>query len=240
MDPQIQQLVTAGFRGPATPLADGDIEAVAQTVLGCDPLHLRAVLAVETDGHGFDVYGRPKMLFEPHRFYAALVAHGTLAQVQLAEREGIAYRVWGAHPYPADSYPHLIAACAIDGQAALESASWGIGQVMGSNFTLAGCTSAADMVSAAMASGRQQIAMMARFIVRAGLQYPLQRGDWAGFARGYNGAGYARDHYDSRLEAYVRSHDRAPAVAAALPTPPSDPADALNGAELAAVAPHAT
>lgn len=27
----------------------------------------------------------------------------------------------------------------------------------------------------------------------------LQRHDWAGFARGYNGAGYKRNNYDEKL-----------------------------------------
>jgi hypothetical protein len=40
---------------------------------------------------------------------------------------------------------------------------------------------------------------MARFIKAAGLQDELQNKNWAGFAKGYNGPGYAQNNYDGKL-----------------------------------------
>jgi hypothetical protein len=46
---------------------------------------------------------------------------------------------------------------------------------------------------------------MANFIKSAGLLDNLQEKDWAGFARGYNGPGYAKNSYDVKLElAYMK------------------------------------
>ncbi|MCP1548506.1 MULTISPECIES: N-acetylmuramidase domain-containing protein [Methylorubrum] len=42
---------------------------------------------------------------------------------------------------------------------------------------------------------------MVRFIVTNGLDDELRRHDWAGFARSYNGASYAKHGYHNKLAA---------------------------------------
>lgn len=60
---------------------------------------------------------------------------------------------------------------------------------------------------------------MARFIARAGLADALRARDWPAFARGYNGPGYRRNAYDTKLaKAYARY---AVAYAAAPPPAPA-------------------
>lgn len=159
---------------------------------------VRAVVDVETgDGSGFDSKRRLKMLFEPHVFYRELGE----AKRAVAINAGIASRKWGEIRYPKDSYPRLLAAMKIDRTAALRSASWGLGQIMGFNHKLAGWASVDDMLTAFMADEENQLRGMINFIVTEHLDDELRRHDWAGFARGYNGAGYRQNQYDTKLAA---------------------------------------
>jgi hypothetical protein len=187
------------FTGAARKLDLSEIESIA-TDLGVEPAAFRAVIAVEAAGSGFDKAGRPKALFERHHFYKHLKdAPGLRAN---AEAEGLAYAKWGTKPYPKGSdgvYAEIVRACAIDEEAALLSTSWGLGQIMGSNYKLAGCASVREMVSEACASEAGQVRQMASFIKNAGLQDELQKKNWAAFARGYNGPGYAKNAYDVKL-----------------------------------------
>jgi len=168
-------------------LTDQDIADVARH-LGVELAAFRAVILTETRGSGFDHDGRPKMLFEPHIFYRLLAAQKPDA-LDGAVTDDLAYQHWGAEPYPPDSYPRLLDAVDVGQELALQSASWGIGQVLGSNHKLAGYDSAVAMVADACASERSQLAQMAAYIAATGLGPALRRRDWAAFAAGYNGRG---------------------------------------------------
>lgn len=185
------------FQGHAKRLESLDISRIAATI-GCGEDHLHAVMEVETRGGGFDRHGRIKMLFEPHVFYREL---GEGVKRDQAVREGLAYRRWGQERYPSDSYPRLHKAMQIDSVAALRSCSWGLGQIMGFNAALAGYSNAEAMVEAFRDDEDTHLAAMVQFIVSSGLDDDLRRQDWRGFARGYNGAGYERHGYHTRLKA---------------------------------------
>lgn len=165
--------------------------------LGVGEDEVRAVVEVETGGAGFDAQGRLKMLFEPHVFYRELGE----GKRRLAEAQGLAYPKWGAKPYPRDSYPRLIAASKIDRPAALRSASWGLGQIMGFNAKVAGYPDAEAMISQFAADEEFQLRGMISFIASEGLADDLRRHDWVGFARGYNGPKAAAHNYAGRLAA---------------------------------------
>lgn len=189
------------FTGAARKLEPSEIDQIAAD-LGVEPAAFRAVITVEAAGSGFDKAGRPKALFERHHFYKHLKdAPGLQAN---AEAEGLAYPKWGTKPYPKGSdavYAEIERACAIDEEAALLSTSWGLGQIMGSNYKLAGCASVEAMVSEACESEAGQVRQMASFIRNAGLQDELAAKNWAGFAKGYNGPQYAQNQYDQKLAA---------------------------------------
>jgi hypothetical protein len=57
------------------------------------------------------------------------------------------------------------------------------------------------MVTASMNSEDDQLAGMANFLRSIGLNDALADHDWRSFARGYNGQDFARNQYDTRLEA---------------------------------------
>lgn len=189
-----------GFRGAAVRLDDLDLPRIGARIgVGEDEIH--AFMDVEAAGSGFDTAGRPKMLFEPHVFYRNLTG---AARAQ-AEVKGLAYRVWKRGAYPADSYPRLEQAIAIDETAALKAASWGLGQVLGENFAAASFDSPQAMVRAMMGGEAAQLEASIAFIEANGLDDELRRHDWSAFARGYNGPGYATHGYHTKLAAaYAR------------------------------------
>lgn len=222
----------ANFKGRAAHLGPNDVLNAAM-IVGTDPAHLAAVIEVETAGSGFDSVGRPKMLFEPHCFYA-LLPTGSLRE--LAVTKGVACEHWGGR-YPPDSYPMLTEAVLIDAHAALMSASWGLGQIMGSHYAAVGQPSVEAMVAAACDSESAQLKQLVYFL-RGRLATLLWNRNWTGFARAYNGPGQV-DVYAARLEAaYTRQvlQGRTPVI----PLPPGPPpptieaasSDDLNGREL--------
>lgn len=198
----------AGFKGRAKRLQAIDIPRIGR-LIGVGEDEIRAVLEVETAGGGFDAQGRPRMLFEPHVFWREL---GDVPKRTAAASTGLAYPKWGAAPYPDDSYPRLALALKIDANAALRSASWGIGQIMGFNHRAAGYASPGDMVAAFCDSEAAGLEAMVRFIESEGLDDELRRHDWSAFARGYNGAGYVHHGYHTRLARAFERWRRIPDV----------------------------
>lgn len=193
------------FAGKAIRLDSLDISRIADTI-GCGEDHLHAVMEVETRGGGFDSKGRIKMLFEPHVFYRELSG----ASRQKAVSLGLAYKRWGTRPYPRDSYPLLFSAMEIDPEAALRSCSWGLGQIMGFNCKLAGYATATAMVKNFVDDEAVHLAAMVEFIVSSSLDDELRAEDWRGFARGYNGSGYAKHGYHTKLKAAFDKWQRIP------------------------------
>ena len=191
------------FKGAAAQLELSDLAVISEDA-GIELAALRAVVAVEAAGSGFDKEGRPKILFEPHIFWRLLDPEDR----EDARSEGLAYPKWGEQPYPKGSdaqYERLIDAMEYDPTAALQSCSWGMGQVMGSNHKMVGFATVEEMVFACMDSEANQVRMMVNFIKNAKLMTAIQNHDWAAFARGYNGPGYAKNAYDVKLaQAYDR------------------------------------
>ncbi|MCJ8140230.1 N-acetylmuramidase family protein [Falsirhodobacter halotolerans] len=201
--------MTHRFQGRAVRLNDYDLPEIG-ALIGVGEDEIRAVIEVETAGGGFDAKGRPRMLFEPHVFWRELPE----AKRRGAERAGLAYPKWGEKPYPRDSYPRLVMAMMLDPVAALRSCSWGLGQIMGFNHKAAGYPTAQAMVAAFMDSEPAQLEAMVRFIQSEGLDDELRRHDWSAFARGYNGAGYARHGYHTRLAAAYAKWAKVPDLVA--------------------------
>lgn len=213
------------FNGTATPRSPEGIARAAK-VIGCEEAALRAVMAVEAAGSGFDHKGRPKMLYEPHVFFRELGQGPTRDK---AVARGLAYPKWGTKPYPRDSYPRLIDAIRLDETCALRSASWGLPQIMGSNHKLAGFAAVRDMVLMFCKGEDEQLEAMARFIAaNRGMGPALRAKDWTRFAKLYNGAGYAKNSYDKKLaQSYAvwaaaakRASKPAVTPVAAVPAPP--------------------
>ena len=182
------------FVGTALPLQRDGLTAAA-THIGVDPAVLWSVVLVETAGCGFLPDRRPDILFERHIFSSRTGRRFD------ASHPGISGSPGGYGPAGAHQYERLEEAIACDRRVALESASWGLGQVMGFNAVLAGFHDAVDMVSQMMRSENEQILGMASFMRETGSHTALQHRDWTAFARRYNGPGFATNRYDEKLAA---------------------------------------
>jgi len=74
--------MTLAFKGAAKRIDDIDLPKLgAQIGVGEDELH--AFIEAETRGSGFDPQGRPKILFERHKFYKYLPKEKRAAAVKL-------------------------------------------------------------------------------------------------------------------------------------------------------------
>jgi hypothetical protein len=175
---------------------------------GWEPAALLAVIEIESAGKVFaTVDGRkePMIRFEGHYFDKRLSAQ----KREIARAKGLSSPKAGAVANPssqAGRWALLNRAIEIDAKAALESVSWGLGQVMGSHWEWVGYSSVADMVNVARSGVPGQIDLMVRYIDKAGLSSAIKRRDWAAFARGYNGPDYKRYGYDTKLATAYRRH----------------------------------
>lgn len=187
-------MIPPNFVGAGLPRTAAGIAAAAK-LIGCDPLVVRAVIDVETGGSGFLADRRPKILFERHHFSAATGGKFDAAHPDISSPHP------GGYVGGAGEYDRLGAALALDRTAALASASWGLPQIMGENYRIAGFDTVDAMVETFCISEDLQLGSMASFIVRAGLADELCREDFAAFARRYNGPSYSANDYDRRLAA---------------------------------------
>lgn len=186
-----------------------DFRAAAEPY-GIDPLYLMAVAEVESAGHGFLDDGRPKILFEGHIFWRRLRAKKLNPEsllVLFPDAGDILYPQWTRIYYigGAGEHDRLKRAVQIGGLAAYESASWGKFQVMGYHARRLGYEDAQDMAGEMYQGEAQHLDAFVRYCKAYGLLDDLQRQDHAGFARGYNGPGFAKNRYDEKIEqAYGR------------------------------------
>lgn len=186
--------MTLTFKGAAKRLDDLDLPRLGALIgVGEDEIH--AFLDVETRGSGFDPQGRPVILFERHKFYKYVPA----SKRTQAVNAGLASKSPGGYGKESEQYGKLLRAIAIDRQAALYSCSWGLAQIMGFNHKLAGFDTVEAMVSAFMADEEAHLQAAVTFIKNTGIDDELRAHNWAGFAKGYNGANYRINAYDTKL-----------------------------------------
>src|ERR1700704_2753875 len=118
------------FQGTALALSSEGLAAVAGS-LGVHAPEIWAVLAVETKGCGYLPDRRPQILYERHIFHR--LTQGRFDDGDVSDLTPGGYGSRGAQ-----QYDRLAKAIERDRRAALQSASWGIGQIMGENYELAG------------------------------------------------------------------------------------------------------
>ena len=179
------------FQGNAFALSSDGLAAVSSN-LGVHAPEIWTVLAVETSGCGFLPDRRPQILYERHIFHR--LTQGRYDDGDISDPQPGGYGARGAQ-----QYDRLAKAIARDRISALASASWGIGQIMGENYQLAGFPDVEQMVAAMSESEDDQLTAMGTFLIKSRLHLPLQAHDWSSFARGYNGANYLINRYDVRL-----------------------------------------
>lgn len=180
--------------------------------LGVEAPALKAVAEVESAGSGFlPNSSRPKVLFEGHVF------HRLTGGVFASDYPNLSYAKWDRSKYSgslAGEWERLNGASQLNRPAALQSASWGMFQIMGFNYAYCGCADVEAFVALQHAGVDQQVECFARFIARPPFLPALKKKDWEKFAAAYNGPGHAKNNYVEKLEkAYVRALTGEPAAA---------------------------
>lgn len=182
----------------------------AANSLGVDIASIKAVAEVESRGAGFLPDGRPVILFERHKFHKYTQGLFSADHPDISNPKAGGYSkgrtldIIGAR-----EYERFDKAYGLDPVAAMKSASWGKFQIMDFNYEAAGFRSVYGFVEAMKVSEDEQLKAFVNFVKANRLTDKLKRRDWAGFARGYNGADYKINQYDTKLAAAYRKHSKA-------------------------------
>lgn len=185
-------------------LTDEDY-ARAASQLGCEIAAIKAVAEVESGPYGaFLANGEPVILFERHLF-SRLTKHKFDNS-----HPDLSNPVAGGYGKVSSQHARLAAAAELDRDAALQSASWGRFQVLGSNWQSLGYESLQAFVNAMYAGEAGHLDSFVRFVIANNLTQHLQHRDWAKFARGYNGPAFRKYKYDSKLAAAYAKHRSGP------------------------------
>lgn len=199
-----------------TELTEQDFQDAAKE-LGCSVAQIRAVFEVEASGSGWfndvraDILALdgpggfidgalPKILFEAHHFDRLTAGKYRATHPNLSSPR------WNRSLYVGGQgeWGRLYKAMTLDRSAALQSASWGGPQIMGFNHKLAGFSTVEAFVDAMMTGSRAHLMAFVQFVKNSGLAPALRQitglhASAIAFARGYNGAGYAKNEYHIKI-----------------------------------------
>ncbi len=192
--------------------------ADAAESLGCSVAQIRAVFEVEASGSGWftdiragilaldgpggflDGSNLPKILFEAHIFDRETKGRFRASHPNLSSAR------WNKALYVGGQgeYERLYRAMELDRVAALRSASWGAAQIMGFNHKLAGFDTVEAFVDAMKSGVRAHLMAFVEFVKNSGLTSALRQittyhDSARPFARGYNGAAYAKNEYHVKI-----------------------------------------
>jgi len=145
------------FEGAGQPLDRSGFDA-AHDQIGGDKEALWSILQVETRGFGFFADRRPKILYERHIFHGRTGGRFDASAPDLSNEQA------GGYSTGVNEYTRLKRAMLLDRNAALESVSWGLGQVMGFNAVKIGYANAQAMISAFAVDEAAQLMGCVHFI----------------------------------------------------------------------------
>jgi hypothetical protein len=181
------------FAGPAHPLSEAGFASAVER-LEVDAASVWALIAVETNGFGYLGDRRPKILFERHVFHWRTGG-------RFEDHPEICSPQRGGYLGGAAEYERLARAILLDRTAALESAAWGLPQLMGHHAMRLGYVGVEDMVGRFGEGEDEQLDGAVRFLTaNRALWGALRSRDWANVAYHYNGAAFAEHAYHTRLE----------------------------------------
>jgi hypothetical protein len=173
----------------------------AAAALGVPVAAIQAVTEVEARSNGFGPTGEPVILFERHVF-----SRRTGGRFDKTHPD-VSNAAPGGYGSYSDQHRRLQRASGLDRDAALESASWGLFQIMGYNHAAAGHETLQGFINAMYDSESEQLDSFVAFIKsNPRILAALKARDWATFARLYNGPAYKKNKYDTKLAAAYARH----------------------------------
>lgn len=205
-------------------LTEQQIKEVAQAN-GLEYAVLRAIIDVECGGSGFLPDGTPTILFERHKYYDELkkINFITIANEMQRLRPDLChknvtpkggYGAGSAQPSRMDTAINLIWRVRKDAdsetftkvrECGLKSSSWGLGQILASNYAAAGFKDVQSFINAMYDSERSQLIAMVNLLISWGLRDAMRKKDWRAIARKWNGPKYEKFNYHTKLaHSYLR------------------------------------
>lgn len=177
-------------------LTDEDFRIVADE-LKVETAAIKAVVQIEAGAQmkGFWAPGVPVVNFDRsmyNRFRAKTASKGGKKDAKVpAGLKGYALKEW----------TELVNARKVNWQGANMGTFWGMFQIGGFNYRTCGCKTVDEFVELMSRSELDQLELFAIFLENTGMVEDLRKKNWAGFARKYNGASYARRGYHTKMAA---------------------------------------
>lgn len=175
--------------------------------LRVDYAAIAAIVAVESRGQPFlTVSGRPVILYERHIMRRRLIARGIdpkgSGSPHLMYPEDLVNSRPGGYRGGEREWDRFERAAQIHREAAIESCSWGLMQVMGFHWERLGYTSPEIWFERMHRSVSDQVDAFIRFVEADDvLLQALREHRWEAVARRYNGPNFHINRYDERLRA---------------------------------------
>lgn len=188
--------------------------------LNVDPATVLAVAEVESGGRHDLPDGRPQILFEAH-WFSKLTGH----QFD-ATHPSISSPVWDRSLYKggAAEWDRLNAAIALDADAAMQSASWGLFQIMGFNYKACGFNSVSEFVNFIRGPDDADMEAFINFVkANPKVLAAMRAKDWKAFALHYNGPGAVPSYSAKMSDAYAKFANQPAPAEVGPPIPVADP-----------------
>lgn len=169
---------------------------------------LQTIYEVETAGNGFISNGNPKILFERHWFSKLTsglydVAHPDISGPYKDPKHQSYYKG------PLGEWGRFDKAQALNRNAAIQSSSWGAGQIMGFHYKDLGFATPQAFLTENFKGEYEQFNIMLKFLSlpkNKAMFTALKDRQWTTFAKLYNGPGYKVNKYDTKLAAAHKKH----------------------------------
>jgi len=160
---------------------------------------LLAVPQIESRCKGFLNSGKPIILYERHIMYRTLPDYGIRPE-DYPDYPGLINKSPGGYTGYESEWVRLENAMAICKEAAYESTSWGITQIMGFHWDALGFKSPSDFVRHMAESEINQMDCFVRFLKLNPVMFKAFKEKNAPvFAHHYNGPAYAKNEYDKKF-----------------------------------------
>lgn len=203
-----------------TGLTDEDFRIVAEE-LDVEIAAIKAVVSIEAGAQmkGFWAPGVPVINFDRSMFNRF---RSKAADKSGAKGESVPKGLKG---YALQEWTQLINARKQNAQGANMGTFWGMFQIGGFNYKMCGCKTVDEFVRLCSYSELEQLELFAAFIRNSGMLQDLKNKNWAGFARKYNGASYAKRGYHTRMANAYKKFKAAEKAAEKTADKPADKAE---------------
>lgn len=176
---------------------------VAAELLDCDIPAIRAVAAAEGK-RAFLSDGRPIILFEPHVFRR--LTGGIYDEIDADISHPIPLYKRGGYGTYSKQWERLETASRYDAASAVQAASWGAFQVLGSNWRDVGYSSPFAFRKAMERSISEHLLAFIRYVQARGLDAALREHRWDDFAKGYNGKDFRATGYHTKMAKFFAEY----------------------------------